>query len=547
LPGRGGYNFEMPLPPTNDPDRRVRRAAVASFAFLTVFFTGAFPPFANPNELSRFEAVYAMGEQGTFAIDGAIARFGDHEDKAASGGHVYSNKAPGLAFAAVPVYRLLRLLLPPPASGTAGPLFVLLHLATVGLVSVVAVARLSRRLPPPATPVVAALALGTPLLYYSRTFLSHAWSAALLFLAWDALRVAEQRTSHRRVGPFVFLCGLLAGWATISEYTVAPFAALLVLRAGAGRKFRRVPLAAAGAAVPVALLAAYQAMCFGSPFTPSYAKEAFPAYAELARQPLFGLTWPQPALLLDYLFHPARGILVFSPFLAWAAAGFFKWWRSREDRPDCLFALASTVVFFLLMSGYPNWHGGWSLGSRYLLPSYFFLALAAGRALTGPLSRRLFGAAAAFSVASHCVLTLTWPHFPTNMPWPVATGSAWFLSRGWIAQTLLPSTVAGRAVAAAVAVAAAAVGLLPALKESGPGPHRGLAWAALGLAPLAVLLARPPELTFGGRLWRAAVFGKFSGLDPSREELRRVIAAASTPSEKRRAEDAWRLFGPDSR
>ena len=312
------------LSPTTDPGRRARGAVVASFALLTVLFTGAFPPFSNPNELSRLEAVYAMAEEGTFAIDGAIARLGDHEDKAASGGHVYSNKAPGLAFAAVPVYRVLRLALPPPSPGTAGPLLFLLHLLTVGAASILAVARLARRLPPRTAPLVAAaLALGTPFLYYARSFLSHAWSGALLFLAWDALRVAEERTAHRRVGAFVFLCGLLSGWAVLSEYTVAPFAAFLILRAGARREWRRIFVAGLGAAVPAALLLAYQAVCFGSPFTPSYAREAFPAYAELARQPLFGLTLPRPALLLDYLFHPARGVLVFSPFLAWAAAGFF--------------------------------------------------------------------------------------------------------------------------------------------------------------------------------------------------------------------------------
>jgi hypothetical protein len=59
-----------------------------------------------------------------------------------------------------------------------------------------------------------------------------------------------------------------------------------------------------------------------------------------------------------------------------------------------------------------------------------------------------------------------------------------------------------------------------------------------------ILLARPPALTYGGRLWRAAVFGKYSGLDPAREEIRRVAATALTPSERQRAEEAWRLFGP---
>ena len=67
-------------------------ACVAGFAVLTLYFTGLFPPFGNPNELSRVETVFAFVEQGTFRIDGAIPVLGDHEDKALSGGHFYSTR-----------------------------------------------------------------------------------------------------------------------------------------------------------------------------------------------------------------------------------------------------------------------------------------------------------------------------------------------------------------------------------------------------------------------------------------------------------------------
>src|SRR5262252_5408591 len=112
----------MRLAPSGDPGRRARRVVLVGFALVTVWFTGSFPPFANPNELSRLETVYAVVEQGTFRIDEAIRVLGDHEDKAVAGGHVYSNKAPGLALAAVPVYRILRGVFPAPRSPFA-PLF----------------------------------------------------------------------------------------------------------------------------------------------------------------------------------------------------------------------------------------------------------------------------------------------------------------------------------------------------------------------------------------------------------------------------------------
>ena len=108
-------------------------AAVAVFAFLCVYFTGQFPPWANPNEVSRLEAVFAFVERGTFRIDDVLPLLGNHEDKAASGGHFYSNKAPGLSLAAIPVYALLRVFLPRPDSPTA-PIFALLRFLTVSLV-----------------------------------------------------------------------------------------------------------------------------------------------------------------------------------------------------------------------------------------------------------------------------------------------------------------------------------------------------------------------------------------------------------------------------
>ena len=80
------YNPLMSSPAPRESERRAGFAAVAGFAVLSVYFTGYFPSFANPNELSRLESVYAFVEQGTFSIDGAIPVLGNHEDKAISAG-----------------------------------------------------------------------------------------------------------------------------------------------------------------------------------------------------------------------------------------------------------------------------------------------------------------------------------------------------------------------------------------------------------------------------------------------------------------------------
>ncbi len=227
--------------------RRLRgvRWTLAAFAAVSVLFSGAFPPFGNPNELSRYEAVVAAWDHGTFAIDSVIPVLGNHEDKALSGGRTYSNKAPGLAFAAICRCtrccgsRCRRRRTPRPRSSGS---FALL---TVTLVCGVALARLARRLaagPQPETAplVVAAVAFGTPYLFFARTFFAHAWTAALLFLAWDAVRASEEEDAgaHRRRRAVLLAAGagFLAAWAAISEYTVAPVAVLLALRVLAGRR-----------------------------------------------------------------------------------------------------------------------------------------------------------------------------------------------------------------------------------------------------------------------------------------------------------------------
>jgi hypothetical protein len=72
-----------------------------------------------------------------------------------------------------------------------------------------------------------------------------------------------------------------------------------------------------------------------------------------------------------------------------------------------------------------------------------------------------------------------------------------------------------------------------------------LALAVLvGIAPLLVLLMRPPDPPYFGRLWRAGVLGAFSGRDDGREELGAVVLEAATPEERRMAIGVWRRLGP---
>ncbi|MEO8190363.1 MAG: hypothetical protein ABI682_08460 [Acidobacteriota bacterium] len=498
--------------------RRAGLGVVGAFLLVSLCFTGQFPPFANPNEASRYAAVFSAVELGTFRIDDALPVVGQTEDKSVSEGHFYSNKAPGLALAATPVYRALRLLFPRPASAFA-PIWVLLRILVVTSVCCVAFERLRRRLataarrPASASMVVAALAFGTPLLFYGRSFFSHAWTAALLFLSLEAIGRAEAASASRPAPParpgtpgaLLWAAGLLAGWAAISEYPVALLTGLLLVRAAARGRWRSGALFAAGLVLPLAVLMVYDKICFGSPFVLSSAREAFPEFSQLAGTGLFGFRLPDPRNAAGLLFHPARGLFLFSPFLIWAVPGFLAWRRSGEERADRMFCLWGSVLFFVAMSAYPNWHGGWCLGSRYLMPIVFFLSLAAARALDSPRSRWLFAAAAAFSIGVHALEALAWPYFPLTLSWPPRTGSLWFLQHGWLApaQPGIPALVA-----LAVAAATAAVALGAAASGIEAPRRRALAAVALGLLVFAATLAVAPAPSEDGRHFRESLLAR---------------------------------------
>jgi hypothetical protein len=490
---------------TPSTNSRTRLAILAVFAFNAIYFPEFFPPSNNPNELSRIQAIVAFVDHGTFAIDAPLKKYGDHEDKSVHAGQAYSNKAPGLAFAGIPVYAALRIFAPQPENAW-GTLFVLTRLLTVSLVSILALIRLTRRLArepfrDAGGTVTLAVALGTPFLFYGRSFFSHAWTGSLLFLAWDAVVSAEE--SGRPAGRRMVWAGLLAGFAMISEYTVALVVLLLGLRVFWGGGFPAAARFCLGALPPLALLLVYNFACFGSPWSLSSAHEAAPQYAEAARQGLFGIRLPSVRAILGLLFDPSRGLVLFSPFWLWAVAGFVSWWRSRRARRDCVFAVSAVSSFLIVLSGYSQWEGGFCLGSRYLVPLTFFAALGIPFALKSSLSRWLFAVSVSFSVAQLFLLTSSFPYIAPDVVWPVANVAWWTIVRDWVAPNLgrylgMPP-VWSLVVPGLATVGALWLGVRSLFATRATA--RTAAAVGAGVLALVVLIAIAPPLPDGGE-WR---------------------------------------------
>lgn len=511
---------------------------LAAFAFVTIYVVNLFPRFRNPNEFSRYELVVSMAERHSFMIDAELASLGDHEDKAVFGGHFYSNKAPGLSFAALPFYELLRPALGPARRGQFTAMFYGIRLATVSAASLAALILLALRLrrscadPHLAPLILFAVAFGTPFLVYARSFFSHAWTASLLYIAFELL------DRERRAG-WAALSGFLAGWAVLSEYPAALAAAVLGLLA-----LRRGPARAAfflaGALPTAALLALYDRACFGGFFELSSRHEAFKDYTALARERLFGFRFPSAAVAFRYLFSASRGVLFQSPFFVLLPAAACS--PSLRGRAR-IAALSAVAVTFVAMCGYENWHGGWALGSRYLVPVLLLAAwplAGVGEANGGTPAKLFFAAAAGFSAAYFFFSGLTFwclPHVPAL---GVRFYSGYWLSRGWAAPTLAGESLPAQLPVLLATGAAAAAAFGAAFRDRA----RALLLAAGGTLAFALLFAGPaPRADFGSRLTRAMILDGDSDVDPQRVELMRLEPEARTPAEREAWKKAMKSYG----
>ncbi|HVR69938.1 MAG TPA: hypothetical protein VMT87_03760 [Vicinamibacteria bacterium] len=383
--------------------RRPEAALFAlAFAGYAYFFQGG-----GWNAAVRFDLVRAIVEQGTVRIDGYERNTGD---LAYRDGHYYCDKAPGLSFAAVPVYAAVY---PLAGEGRLRGRFVsraawLATALTVALPSAAAVVMLYLLgevlgLRPAWRALVAlAYAFATLAFPYSTLFYGHQLAAALLFCAFGLLMRARWRGAlgARRL----FAVGALLGAAIAVEYPSALAAAAIVLYAAAFvRPWPRLFWLAAGAFAPLAGLAAYHAVAFGSPLTLPY---AFSTDAPRRQGAFFGLGAPSPRVLYAILLSPYRGLFYSAPWLLLALPGAVRLWRAGRFRPEVAVTAALPLLYVLLNAGLNDWHGGWGTGPRHLVPALPFLALAAGGLVAGRAPSRPEAAAYALVAGYSAVLML---------------------------------------------------------------------------------------------------------------------------------------------
>lgn len=383
---------------------RERLHALAIGLILLLCYAYIFPRWADPNQNSRLNMVFAVVDDGTFQIDDYVANTVDY---AKVGEHYYSDKAPGIALLGIPVYAALAPVLDSPllrgltarlesSSALAGTLraegsgvstqkvrFALVQVLLSFLFSAAPTALLGALLflwlqvvTPAVWPRVA-VALGyglaTPAFAYANTFYGHQTAAFLLFAAFYLLARAPARIGAGRA----LLVALLLAYAFVTEYPVALMIAPIGLYALYAFWQRRqwAPLfwmVVAGLVVAAGWMW-YNTVVFGGPLELGYSRSEL--WTDQHHTGFMSLTLPTLDAAWGITFSPFRGLFLLAPWLLLALPGFVRWWRERRLRAEWWLALSITLAIFLFNASSSMWWGGFAVGPRYLLPMLPFTVL----------------------------------------------------------------------------------------------------------------------------------------------------------------------------
>ena len=373
---RSGMNYDS----LNDravPAGAKKQALIIGFvAFVSYayFYSGG-----GWNQNTRFDLVRAIVERGTLSIDAYHENTGD---KAFKDGHYYSDKAPGQPLLALPVAMSARAVM---RAGGANPLSAsslvaiayICTLFSVALPAALACACLywiALRLG--ASTNAAAfgalgMGLGTPMWAYAALFWAHALAGACLLFAFAAVLTLDGAEAGQEVY-WGFIVGLMAGWATVTEYPAAPASAIVALFAvvrvwngGWPRRWRVACGVAAGALICILVLMVYLRATFGSVLHTSYSYYDPNAFPWMNRG-FHGLRYPRIDVAFKLLFGMKRGLFIAAPVLIAGPVGLWLLQKRTVTRTAGLTAAAIFLYYLLFNASFGEWSAGWSYGPRYM-------------------------------------------------------------------------------------------------------------------------------------------------------------------------------------
>lgn len=303
---------------------------------------------ASGNETNRFvryATVESWVRYGEWSIEDVMAREerGDTLDLSFKDGRPYSQKPPGISWAAIPIYWVMTKVYPggrPPTHWTISILSLLTIFLPVMVVSYFLGNWLVGKYGSSAGMLgVAVLLLASPMCLYSMMFLGYARPTMLLVGAYIMLRTGESRGRY-------FWAALLLGWAGVDNpifwaYGASVAGIELIRRITEGREWRRyLGWGLLGVSIPGIALVAYNWTVWGGPFTTAY-NSAFLNKAHIANHAGVGWDW---GMLYQGLFGARWGIMFHAPWAALGVAGILSMLSSRDNRWEGVTALVMFIA-----------------------------------------------------------------------------------------------------------------------------------------------------------------------------------------------------------
>jgi hypothetical protein len=406
-----------------------RRGAGGLFAAAMVVMAAMHTANTSWNVNSRMALVFAVVDRGTFAIDGYE---GDLDifptsDKAAFGGHFYSDKAFGVSLLCVPVYAAMQAIAR--LFDFTWDLQVTIYLLRMVSASIPAAISLSilwlvlvRAGAMPRRALVASALAFFGSIWFGYSTLAMPYSPGIASCLAATYLLCHPPADGLRAGRAAAI-GLLCGFAVICDFlfgpiVVAAIAAVFLIRLPWARRDRWPALmgsAVVAGALPLTLFAAYSYSIFGTLSLP-YQYEFLPLFREEMSKGLMGVTRPRLSFAWFLTFHPYRGVFFWSPWILIALAGCVLGTRSTGNR--LVFGWMGLWAFtsaLFMNSSYYMWWGGFSMGARLMLPMLAAVPLGLGEVCRRDRSPIWWRALVCTGVIS-CVLTMPLALTDPQMP-----------------------------------------------------------------------------------------------------------------------------------
>lgn len=322
---------------------------------ISSFYLDTWP---NPNTTSRVLQVRALSETGTLNID----KFHEETiDKSYVNNHYYSDKAPLPAFLIYSIYQPLLLtgLLPQPEDNKGLYIFIIGSLITGSLSFTLIILLIFNNLIKSGYNISSAVLLST-LPFYASMFFIYAGTFYAHLLVVLFVLVGIEHIQHSKS---FFLAGLYSGAAFLSEYLTAIIAFIWFFQILRNESLKKAVLFGLGVLPFVISFLVYNFLITGSIFKTAY---AYQVYYDLKNG---GFSLPNISVLFEMIFLPRKGALFYSTIL-WCFIPLIFKLKSKDFLKIFLnYTFLPAIVYFIVLSGFEEWGGGWTYGPRYLMPA----------------------------------------------------------------------------------------------------------------------------------------------------------------------------------